>query len=617
MIIVIVKLIQYKKSSVIFESLFCNLREIISLYTQCMNSLTDIWLQRLEILDIAFQPILNMHTGRLYAVEALLRRVQDVGFNTIHELFDTAFKENMLYSLDLALRKKALIKFTTIEGYETIKLFYNLDNRLFSMPDFKTGNTQELLEKLNLKKENLCFEISERHEFDSDANLERLVSHYKDGGFSVAIDDFGVGYSGYKLLYHFTPDVIKIDRFFLASIEKDMKKKTMVRSITQLAIQLGVKVIAEGVETKAELLTCKEIGCHLVQGYYVQYPTCDTNEIVEVYADIKKLFKQEKRQKLTAIDPYIQKIEPLSCSAKAADVLEFFQNNVKREVLPMVDDHGEPVGVIEERAVKQYLFSPYGHSLFLNNANETTKVKSIVKHYPVIDVNANIDVIIELYTQNMDGLGVIITKDTKYYGFLDTLSMVGMMNEQNLINARDQNPLTKLPGNKKIDDFVMHSLSSEKSYILCYFDLDNFKPFNDLYGFRNGDRVLQLFADILKRSLPKSYFKGHIGGDDFFIAVECKHKCESYIKEIIDVVKQFKYEVKAFYTLQDRDNGYIMSINRDDETKKFKLLTVSASVIQLDTYSKTRSVQRLNSLFSEQKKMAKSMPNHVSMSCLL
>ena len=596
---------------------YCNTKVTKAFYTHKMNSLTDIWLQRLLILDIAFQPILNMHTGRLYAVEALLRKVEDIGFNTIFELFDTAYKENVLYSFDLALRKKALIKFTQIEGFESIKLFYNLDNRLFEMPDFKTGNTEGLLEKLNLKKENLCFEISERHEFASDANLERLVTHYKDGGFSVAIDDFGVGYSGYKLLYHFTPDVIKIDRFFLTAIETDMKKKTMLRSITQLAIQLGVKVIAEGVETQEELLTCKEIGCHLVQGYYIQRPTCDSAEILSVYPEIKKLFKQEKRQKRSAIEPFIQKIKPLSCNAKSAQVLEFFKTHIHRDVLPMVDDHDEPVGVIQERDVKQYLYSPYGHSLFLNNANESTKVKSIVKSYPVIDMNSDINVIIELYTQNMDALGVIITKDTKYYGFLDTLSMVGMMNEQNLINARDQNPLTKLPGNKKIDDYVMKSLVSDTSYIMCYFDLDNFKAFNDLYGFRNGDRVLQLFADILKRSLPRSYFKGHIGGDDFFVAVKSEKLTESYIKEIMDVIKQFKYEVKAFYTLQDRDNGYIMSLDREEKRKKFKLLCVSASIIELDSCSKTRSAQLLNNIFSAQKKVAKSMPNHVSMSCLL
>lgn len=582
-----------------------------------MNSLTDIWLQRLAILDIAFQPILNMYTGRLYGVEALLRKVQDVGFATIFELFDAAYKENVLYSFDLALRKKALMKFTYIKGFETIKLFYNLDNRLFEMPDFKTGNTQGLLEELQLKKENLCFEISERHEFDSDANLERLVAHYKDGGFSVAIDDFGVGYSGYKLLYHFTPDVIKIDRFFLSSIEKDMKKKTMVRSITQLAIQLGVKVIAEGVETQEELLTCKEIGCHLVQGYFVQYPTCNTSEILEVYNDIKNLFKQDKRQKRTAIDPYIQKIKPLSYSAKSAEVLEFFQKHAHREVLPLLDGHDEPIGLIEERDVKEYLYSPYGHSLFLNSGKEESKIKGIAKSYPVIDINTDIHLIIELYTQNMDALGVIITKNTKYYGFLDTLSMVGMMNEQNLINARDQNPLTKLPGNKKIDDFVMKSLSSETPHMLCYFDLDNFKPFNDLYGFRNGDRVLQHFANILKGTLPANYFKGHIGGDDFFVAVKCEEQSEVYIHDIIQIVHKFKQEVKAFYNLEDRQRGFIISKDRKERRQEFKLLSVSASVIHLDIRSKMRSIQVLNKLFSSQKKVAKRMPNHISLSSLL
>ncbi|MDQ7068211.1 MAG: hypothetical protein Q9M40_09745 [Sulfurimonas sp.] len=71
-----------------------------------MNDLTNIWLQKLEHLDIAFQPILNIHTGKIFAVEALLRNFRNVGFRSIFELFDAVYKEGILYSFDLALREK-------------------------------------------------------------------------------------------------------------------------------------------------------------------------------------------------------------------------------------------------------------------------------------------------------------------------------------------------------------------------------------------------------------------------------------------------------------------------------------------------------------------------------
>ena len=247
------------------------------------------WIRNLKTLDVAFQPIVNIHTGKIFAVEALLRNYQEVGFESIFELFDEVDDDNLLYSFDLKLRKKALKKLTDVEDYENIKLFYNLDNRLLEMPNFKHGNTGKLLKKYGIGKSNICFEISERHEISNNSRMQEVLEHYKSEDFCIAIDDFGVGYSGYKLLYESRPDIIKIDRFFLSDIQKDAKKKLMARSITDLAIQLGIKVIAEGIENKEELLTCKEIGCHFVQGYFIQRPTLAVSEIMQEYTHILEL----------------------------------------------------------------------------------------------------------------------------------------------------------------------------------------------------------------------------------------------------------------------------------------------------------------------------------------
>lgn len=255
------------------------------------NDLPRKWIKKLKLLDIAFQPILNIQTGKIFAVEALLRNYKDVGFDSIFELFDEVYRDNLLYSFDIKLRKKALKKFITIDGYEDIKLFYNLDNRLLDMPNFKHGNTNKLLKHYGVDKHSICFEISERHEIPDCYRMQEVLAHYKKEEFHIAIDDFGVGYSGYKLLYDSKPDIIKIDRFFLTDIQKDVKKKIMTRSITNLAVQLGIKVIAEGVETKEELITCKDIGCHFVQGYFVQKPTLVTKEIYSLYPHILDLKK--------------------------------------------------------------------------------------------------------------------------------------------------------------------------------------------------------------------------------------------------------------------------------------------------------------------------------------
>jgi EAL domain-containing protein (putative c-di-GMP-specific phosphodiesterase class I) len=241
---------------------------------------TKHFLKKIRELDFAFQPIVDIHTREVHAVEALLRNVEMIGFDSIHHFFDTAYRLGLLYAVDLLLREKAIKKFTQLENYAAIKLFYNLDNRLLDMEDYTTGNTEAMLKASNVDKSALCFEISERHEVTKEGNgIIHILEHYKKEGFQLAIDDFGIGFSGFKLLYEFTPDVIKVDRFFLNGICEDPKKMVIVGNIIQLAKQLGVKIIAEGIERESELEVCKALGCQFVQGFLIQRPTTDINDI--------------------------------------------------------------------------------------------------------------------------------------------------------------------------------------------------------------------------------------------------------------------------------------------------------------------------------------------------
>lgn len=584
------------------------------------NKLPNIWLTNLNTLDIAFQPIVNIHTGRIYAVEALLRNYQDVGFQSIFALFDAVYNEGILYLFDLALRRKAIHKFTKIKNFQNIKLFYNLDNRLFDTQTFPKGATSPILKEFGVKKENMCFEISERHEICSDFNIRKVLQHYKNENYSIAIDDFGVGYAGYKLLYDSTPDIIKIDRFFLQNIEKNLKKKLMVRSITNLAIQLGIKVIAEGVETKEELFTCKEIGCHLVQGYFIKRPTKDTNEILNSYDNIKKVITNDKRErKDSTIANYIEHIKPLESKTKMNFVIEYFKHNKNTPVVPITTSSNEPLGLLHESDIKDFLYSPFGISLLLNNENKKSKLKNMLHPCASADINSSIHTIVELFSNNTESVGVIITQNSMYYGFLSARAIISIMNEENLLVARDQNPLTKLPGNTLIEQYISKTSQDTNSYILCYFDLDNFKVFNDVYGFRNGDRVIQLFANILKNDLEKEFFKAHIGGDDFFIAIQISKNMNvtQAIKRIQEVIIIFSENAKNFYSQKDQENTYVLAKDRDGNKKKFNLLSVSASIIEISQKSKSRCVEDINSILSIQKKVAKAEAKHLAISSLL
>ena len=172
------------------------------------------WDEIIDKLDYAFQPIIYAQSGKLYAVEALLRNVQDIpNITTIDDLFDLVFSNDYLYEFDLLLREKAIKKFANI-NIPNLKLFYNLDNRIIYNKNYSSGNTQKILTKYNLSKDKIIFELSEKGTSIEQNALSTMLQRYKQSGYSIAIDDFGIGVSGLKLLYFSEANIIKIDRFF-------------------------------------------------------------------------------------------------------------------------------------------------------------------------------------------------------------------------------------------------------------------------------------------------------------------------------------------------------------------------------------------------------------------
>ncbi|MDX9966120.1 MAG: EAL domain-containing protein, partial [Sulfuricurvum sp.] len=158
-----------------------------------MEPLHPLYQHYLRVLDVAFQPIVDIHTGVTFGVEALLRGTDTLGFESIEAFFDRLYEENVLYTFDLGLREKVIAKFCTIEGFENLKLFYNIDNRVLEMTDFSKGNTSQILRRYGLDQKAMVIELSEHNEIVDFDHFTTLMDHYVDEGFCIAIDDFGTG----------------------------------------------------------------------------------------------------------------------------------------------------------------------------------------------------------------------------------------------------------------------------------------------------------------------------------------------------------------------------------------------------------------------------------------
>ena len=546
------------------------------------------WDQIIDKLDYAFQPIIHSFTGKIYGVEALIRNVQNIsGLNAIDDLFNMAFNDDYLYELDLHLREKAIKKFSHIK-IDDLKLFYNLDNRIIYNKNLSSGNTSKILKKYQLNKNRICFELSEKGTSIEQNALSTMLQRYKQNGYSIAIDDFGIGVSGLKLLYFSEANIIKLDRFFISNIDQDSKKKLFCSSIIEMAHVMGMQVIAEGVETVKEFYTCKDIGADFIQGYLVQKPTTEIEQIKPVYNNILTLINEDKRNNPNATidEEFIEPITALSINSSLYKLFVHFKESTKNNFVPIVDEYDNFLGIIYESDIKKISYSQYGLSLAQNKTYSATLVKYLK---PTLSVESSwgIDKILEMYNlYSKDTLGIFITQGNKYRGFINLNSLLTISYKRNIEIATNQNPLTKLPGNNQIEKFIEKSLKRNQKNIthIIYFDFNDFKPFNDIYGFRLGDRAILVFSELLQKRYPKDSFIAHIGGDDFFVGLR-NHKFNEVYELTNKVQIEFKTSMENLYSKKDKENGFIIAKDRFNIERNFNLLSVSSAIIEINPKS--------------------------------
>ncbi|MFH1898741.1 MAG: response regulator [Candidatus Desantisbacteria bacterium] len=169
----------------------------------------------------------------------------------------------------------------------------------------------------------------------------------------------------------------------------------------------------------------------------------------------------------------------------------------------------------------------------------------------------------------------------------------------------DANPLTMLPGNNSIREKIDKHLEKKDIFALCYIDIDNFKIYNDIYGFEQGDKVIRLTASVIIEAMRmhsgRNDFLGHIGGDDFVLITSI----ESVEVICMEILKRFDDSIPEMYSKEDREKGCVFSADRQGIMKKFPLMTISIGVVTNELKTILHSAQ-ISQIASEMKQYAKS-----------
>ncbi|QUH25586.1 GGDEF domain-containing phosphodiesterase [Serpentinicella alkaliphila] len=229
-----------------------------------------------EEFQLYYQPQIELRTGKITAVEALIRwNHPEKGFVSPMEFIPIAENSGQIQQITEWVVKTALTqkKEWDKKGYFPIKMSVNFSGKCFAAVNL-VDKLRFLISSMDIKYNEIQIEITETA-FMSDLNFViEIVNQLRDLGIKIALDDFGTGYSSLTYLKRLPIDILKMDRGFIKNIKNDLKNhdEIIAKTVIQLAKELNINVVAEGIETSEQLIFLNEHGCNEGQGYYFSRP---------------------------------------------------------------------------------------------------------------------------------------------------------------------------------------------------------------------------------------------------------------------------------------------------------------------------------------------------------
>ena len=522
-----------------------------------------------EAIHTHLQPIVDLRHNQPVGYEALTRGNPGHMLQRPDLMFQAANQFERIPDLEALCIRYAIEHFAgrSTEG----QLFLNICPQTLLHFSGTLDVITKHLEAVSLSPRHVVLEISERFPIENADTFIQLINELKQVGYGIAIDDLGSGYSGLKLWSQIRPDYVKIDRHFIDRIDQDPVKQAFVTSVVHLCEQLQCEIIAEGIERLGEMKLLRSLGIHIGQGYLLGKPAREPAFIIP-----DKTAQKSSRYCEGLDAPVIQLCQPAVCTGPDVTLGEaeaLFADNPQLMSVPVLQDDF-PLGVLHRHQLLEVFANNNGRTL-----NECRPVHELMQRDPVIvDGSMTLEAVSRLMTDDDTYYlhqHLIITRDGHYAGLVKTKDLLKRITTNQIQKARYANPLTMLPGNVLIDEHVETLIRQHKPFDLLYADLNHFKPFNDHYGYRQGDNVIRWIGQLLQTLSSEENFVGHVGGDDFIVVSQEEDSgrlCEQ-------ILTAFSKGIDAFHDSEDWYRGYLSSTDHNGNLLEFPLLSLVIGVV--------------------------------------
>lgn len=558
--------------------------------------------QRLAVL---FQPIIDLANSSIIGYEGQIRGPSNDLLHSPARLYRLAKLAGRLLELE------NLCCQLTVDNFAELKLqgilFLRLNADVFLEHKFKDVQLAQSVEAAGIDPQRIVITLSVHEPYDvsNPHLLPKIISRYTELGYKVALGDQGEIFSALHSQPEVYPSCVIINRHLIQDIDKDPVKVQLIKSLLESAGNSGFITMAEGIETRGEMLLARELGISLGQGCFIARASkmparAIPREICNVLASNDGGASNHANHENNGINAILEKAPAFSLENNNEEVFQVFEQNPQISVVA-VTNNGIPVGLINRSVFINRFARPYQRELYGKKSCSTFMDPEPL----IVDRNISIQVLSRLLAEDQRhvSLGFIFTDNGLYLGVGTSQKLIHEITEMQIQSARYANPLTGLPGNAPIDEHIDALLASDEPFCVCYFDLDNFKPFNDVYGFSMGDAMIQMTAKTITEQCDNEIdFVGHIGGDDFIVlfrSPDWEDRCRT-------LLERFGENVMSFFDPNDVERGGYITENRRGEKEFHKLtsLSVGAVPIQPNVFISHRDIAVVA---AESKKMAKKM----------
>jgi diguanylate cyclase (GGDEF)-like protein len=552
-------------------------------------------LLRRKMLYPVFQPIALLEDGSIYAHEALIRGPEDSELHTPDKLLQAAEIESLNFEFENQCVLTAMARWGSLR--EAGRLFLNIsaDALIQALAQCEFESLIAMANNLGLSPRMLVLEITEYERVADMDQLALAVRQIRAAGVTLALDDFGDGRSSLRLWSQIKPEFVKIDKYFTKDISQYADKLKTIQALQQIAAIFGTSLIAEGIETEEDLRVLRDMGITYGQGYLLGRPARLPRVQIEPKARVAlrdrtvAVFPEMRRAPSVGSISRLAVIKAPTVSPEATndDLARVFFSHPKLHAIAVVEEV-RPVAIINRTSFmneysKLYYREIWGHKSCMAHANLEPRV---------IERNHSVDDLVGILTSDDQRYlvdGFIVTDNGRYEGMGTGEQLVRSVTETRIEAARHANPLTFLPGNIPISQHIERLLSSGVPFVACYADLNNFKPFNDQYGYWRGDEMIRLLASLCQAHCdPRRDFVGHVGGDDFILL----YQSDNWQSQCEAIIEEFAQQARALFDETAREAGGIQAEDRHGVPRFFPLTTLSigAVIINHDEFTNAEQV---------------------------